>query len=398
MRKLFEQLPSAVGESSASALAVIERFDALTTEEASLDALVAAAAELTGAAAAVDDALNGRRAASDVAAVSQRLLDFLEGSPSTHGPSHEGMALTTPYGDTVVASIDAGSGHIGWALLTNREQLGSIHDLLVGERLAAAAAVEALRFRSSEQSDARIDPASVERLLTAGLSPEDAAYLARRARMNADVDHVVLAIGDTGLRPRAPDVLAGDVLRFLREHHVGARACVIDRRAIVVAEAGAALDRALAEIASDPPLDRIRVGVGTAQHIEMVAVSRAEAVDALLLGDVVGLGPVLACEDLGTWKLLLRIPADEILATADVQAVHSLHAPEGGLSDHKLLGVFCRTGSLRQTAACLHLHHSSVKYRLARIESTLGFDLDAEGRMRAMLAIRMLSAAQSDAR
>jgi hypothetical protein len=73
MRKLFEQLPDAVGESSASALAVIERFDALTTEEASLDALVAAAADLTGAAAAVDDALNGWRAASEVAAGSQDL-------------------------------------------------------------------------------------------------------------------------------------------------------------------------------------------------------------------------------------------------------------------------------------------------------------------------------------
>jgi hypothetical protein len=38
--------------------------------------------------------------------------------------------------------------------------------------------------------------------------------------------------------------------------------------------------------------------------------------------------------------------------------------------------AFCVFGSLRRTAEELHLHHSTVAARLARIEAELGWDLD----------------------
>jgi DNA-binding PucR family transcriptional regulator len=52
------------------------------------------------------------------------------------------------------------------------------------------------------------------------------------------------------------------------------------------------------------------------------------------------------------------------------------------------LEAFCRTGSLRQAAAELHLHHSSVAARLARVEQAVGWRLDTPGdRFRARLAV-----------
>lgn len=65
------------------------------------------------------------------------------------------------------------------------------------------------------------------------------------------------------------------------------------------------------------------------------------------------------------------------------------------------LEAFCRTGSLRKAAALLHLHHSSVADRLARVEDELGWRLDEPGdRFRArfaLLARRLASAVTTNA-
>jgi sugar diacid utilization regulator len=84
--------------------------------------------------------------------------------------------------------------------------------------------------------------------------------------------------------------------------------------------------------------------------------------------------------------LLADIPADRLRAQPDVQALE-------GLTDESLaaLAAFCRTGSLRQAAAELHLHHSSVAGRLAHAEKALGRHLTGpEDRFRARLALYAL--------
>jgi hypothetical protein len=53
--------------------------------------------------------------------------------------------------------------------------------------------------------------------------------------------------------------------------------------------------------------------------------------------------------------------------------------------------AFCRTGTLRQAAAELHLHHSTVAVRLAQVESALGWHLtDPRDRFRAQLALHAM--------
>jgi DNA-binding transcriptional LysR family regulator len=61
---------------------------------------------------------------------------------------------------------------------------------------------------------------------------------------------------------------------------------------------------------------------------------------------------------------------------------------ESGALDVDTLEAFCRTGSLRQAALALHLHHSSVAARLAHVEDALGWRLDEpQGRFRARMAL-----------
>ncbi|MDT7562032.1 MAG: hypothetical protein QOG76_656 [Pseudonocardiales bacterium] len=91
---------------------------------------------------------------------------------------------------------------------------------------------------------------------------------------------------------------------------------------------------------------------------------------------------------LGTLALLAELPAQRLRTEPDVLAIDALASTRAGALDVAALEAFCRTGSLRQAAAELHLHHSSVAARLARVEQAVGWRLDTPGdRFRARLAV-----------
>lgn len=91
---------------------------------------------------------------------------------------------------------------------------------------------------------------------------------------------------------------------------------------------------------------------------------------------------------LGVVALLAEFPMESLAAQPDVRALAQVAAGEGGASAIEALTVFLRTGSLRQAAVELHLHHSSVAVRLSHVEEALGWRLhDPEDRFRAQLAL-----------
>ncbi|WP_030264796.1 PucR family transcriptional regulator [Streptomyces sp. NRRL B-24484] len=92
-------------------------------------------------------------------------------------------------------------------------------------------------------------------------------------------------------------------------------------------------------------------------------------------------------EALGTVALLADLPAERLRSRPDVRALEELAGREEGAPAVAALAAFCRTGSLRQAAGELHLHHSSVAARLARVEAETGWRLrDPQDRFRAQLA------------
>ena len=99
---------------------------------------------------------------------------------------------------------------------------------------------------------------------------------------------------------------------------------------------------------------------------------------------------VVDYEGLGCLAMIAEIPAARLRQDPDVVAIAAL--PD---ADVDALEAFCRYGSLRQAAASLHMHHSSVAARIARVEATLNRHLDDPiDRFRvtlALLARRVLS-------
>jgi hypothetical protein len=81
-------------------------------------------------------------------------------------------------------------------------------------------------------------------------------------------------------------------------------------------------------------------------------------------------------------------PRQQIVLLPDVQAVGVLANSRSGSTDMNILDQLGRLGSLREVATQLHMHHSSVSYRVGRISDLLGFDVrSADGRYRARTAL-----------
>ena len=95
--------------------------------------------------------------------------------------------------------------------------------------------------------------------------------------------------------------------------------------------------------------------------------------------------PVIRYDDLGSLALLAEIPQDAARDNAHVAAIARM---AGNPEELETLDAYCATGSLRQAADLLHLHHSSVARRLEQIGKTLGIELtEPAGLVRARLAL-----------
>jgi sugar diacid utilization regulator len=81
-------------------------------------------------------------------------------------------------------------------------------------------------------------------------------------------------------------------------------------------------------------------------------------------------------DSLGSLAALAEVPSARLRGERDVQALDALAATENGALDIATLEAFCLTGSLRQAAEVLYIHHSTVAVRLSRVESALGWRLD----------------------
>ncbi|MFP8963897.1 PucR family transcriptional regulator, partial [Streptomyces nanhaiensis] len=153
------------------------------------------------------------------------------------------------------------------------------------------------------------------------------------------------------------------------------------------------------------PAPGTRVGIGSGADPLDAHTSWAQARSALRFAVAGAPEEAVADHDeLGPLALLADIPLERLRAQADVRRLGELgepaHGERGGPTTGQArpggellaaLAAFCRTGSLRQAAAELHLHHSSVAARLAHVEKETGWRLrDPQDRFRAQLALYAL--------
>ncbi|MDT0268412.1 helix-turn-helix domain-containing protein [Streptomyces sp. DSM 44915] len=316
-------------------------------------------------------------------------LELVDGRRVRFGP--DGRALPGVPGH-VSASVELRPAGRVWL---ERDGAAEPFDALVLEWMALAARVGPGRPWPAPRA---ADPALVERVLSEREGIEDRTRAVRLLGLHPGVPLRVLAVAadaadDAGVV--AVTLLARSGLAALvRVATVGPLAAAIVQPEEGAEAPAAALRAVLAERGRErlPGGARsrgIRFGVGGAVPAAQAAGSWAQATTALRFAG--GGGPEEAVVDhdaLGPLALLAEVPVARLRAEPGVRALAELVERDGGALGLAALAAFCRTGSLRQAAATLHLHHSSVAARLAVVESALGWRLhQPEDRFKAQLAL-----------
>ena len=139
-----------------------------------------------------------------------------------------------------------------------------------------------------------------------------------------------------------------------------------------------------------PPLpEGIRAGAATAPDPLGLPTALEQARTALrLAADVGGLAPaVIRHEDLGALAVIAeRISAEEAAEVGDVRRLEDLLAGHPWVVE--TLHAVLDQPSLRQSAAMLHGHHSTLQERLAWLSTQLGYSpVKGRGRQRAAVAV-----------
>ena len=216
----------------------------------------------------------------------------------------------------------------------------------------------------------------------------------RAARLGCDLDqpHVVLVAepwSDTlagRLRAASPGSLFDhreDSLRALVRLSSAASESFVERLARIHAELG----------------EPVSIGVSSVcQGQASYGDGFAEAQQALVGTVVLSRGPaVLAYDDLGAYKYLLRVAVDGGIRDATVDAVGKLaayDAQRGAQLVATLEEFLRRHGSISATSEALYVHPNTLRQRLRRIGELSGLDLRRDDWLAIEIAVKMVKLQQ----
>ncbi|MFD4752936.1 PucR family transcriptional regulator ligand-binding domain-containing protein [Streptomyces sp. NPDC058426] len=366
--------------------AIHERFTAVALGGGSYQELMNVLLELTGLAAAVRD--------------EQGLVLASAGAPATERPPAAVRPVRHGAGPGGTVGLWAEPGHT-----PDPYQLVALeHATTIAATLAAqerALAVRAQRYRAL--------------LLTELVShtPRDRAETLRRAAAmgwNLGVPRAAVLVETDDTRepgtPGGAELGTEERLLPLVRHAAGEGAIVWGGGSglTLLVEPGASLDarcHALhAALTAARPGRRVVVAAGTVRaDFTEFAESYAEAAETLSLGrEVHGDDFVAGYEGLGVYRLLGRLPAEELRrltheALAPLLAYDEAH--DGSLVD-TLSAYLLHDRNKVATAARLHVHYNTLRYRLRQIDRlTGGLDRHPLSRLQTELAVharRLLAA------
>jgi hypothetical protein len=124
--------------------------------------------------------------------------------------------------------------------------------------------------------------------------------------------------------------------------------------------------------------EKVWVGVGSACGPEELGRSLADAQLALALSELIGDGPVTSFDDLGVWRIFSRGDPSVLMGLIErwlgpLIEYDAKHGSELVKTLTAYLGTSC---NLTAAANRLFVHRNTLKYRLSRIASMTGRDLD----------------------
>ncbi|MFN3006028.1 PucR family transcriptional regulator [Mycolicibacterium wolinskyi] len=225
------------------------------------------------------------------------------------------------------------------------------------------------------------DPALLEVALSPTAQREERARAIRLLGLDENRPVRVLAVSATS-PPEALQIIAtqlpGQSIRTARIGNTTAVVCQggCDTRELadgLEAEIVAAFPAPMAAQADRGPW----VGIGSGCNVFAAPASWQQALRALRFASSTGYGRrAVAYERLSALELLAELPLDGVRGNRDVARINEIAATPAGALEVQTAEAFFVFGSLRRTAAELHVHHSTVAARLAHLSDQMDWDLD----------------------
>jgi hypothetical protein len=358
MHGLLSKL-AGIDSSAERGLRVIEFFDQLTMHHADIEAVTRAAAVLAQATAGVvlDDL-------GEIYAItaSGALLD------------HAG-----PGAGALVNEIVVDDQSVGRAWL-DRPEAGDGHewDELIISRMALALATVYARTRAEHvQQLGLADPALLHVLIRDSSTEAETARAARLLGFPPGETVRVIATSGPG-NVDEPTARMRKALAAATGRRVVAAAMSANTAVLILAASGAP---------AVIPGSELAVCVGSPVPVEQAARSWHAARRGLRFTSLPGRRWTTA-DELGCLVALADVDPAHVNALPDVQAISKVSAGRSGRNDLELLDCLGRFDSIREIASALHMHHSSVAYRLSKMSDVLGYDpRTPEGQYRARTAL-----------
>ncbi|MCJ0905683.1 CdaR family transcriptional regulator [Rhodococcus sp. ARC_M6] len=369
----------------------------LITQLSGLDTSAEAAVRII---AAFDTLIEARVPAGALTRATAALAQCTAG---IHRPDHSVIRFTSDGrqldGVHATSSLTASwfDGHSVWL-----ERSGPPHPLdgLVLERFAMAARILLTPPNRLAPTDLA-DPALIELLISKSPSPEDRARAI--SLLGLDPSRPVRMVAVSTVDQQNPGEAAKTLVGYGLPTAKLVRVATIGTVAAVVLQPRSNISAIPSNLRGNlhvSPLNwksgkgaasGIVAGVGSAVLPHQAPQSWMQGKLALKFSVARTESAVIDHDDLGALALLADIPSQRLLANADVAALAEFATTEHGRQDLAALAALCKTGSLRQAAVLLHMHHSTIATRIARTEQKVGWDLGSSGGvLRANIALQAL--------
>ncbi len=291
--------------------------------------------------------------------------------------------------------IGSGSGP------TDPGRLDVLDDLIV-EQGALVCAVEMARAKAVREAEKRLKGDLLNALLQENISPRDAELWAQGMDLDLSQSHAALRFAWGGSpspsRRRLETIVNGEMARK------GLRAILSPMGAEIVCfcelpmgamrpETAILLGQSVVDQAAREHIEApLLCGVGSASKtLNDWRVSFRQAGQALELARRFKERKALYFPDLSVYRLLIQIEHSPELSAFQEEILGPLLSNEGGRELIRTLeAYFEHNGNLSQTAEALYIHRNTLIYRMDRVASITGLNLDnPETRLAVQLALHI---------
>ena len=397
---------------------IARQFTELALEGRGMPAIAQALARATGLLVAFEDrfgslSLFGSQAAPELEAAfragAPELLAWLRGRRlSASEPPVEEFTLDGAGLRRLVAPVVLHDGAVGYLSLARSPGTFREIERVALVRAAAACAIEMLRESAALEAEDRVGATFLDELLAGdAVSPERIRRLASRLGYDLRVPQLVVAMQRHPRQPAgagASESAARD-LQAAVEGELGRRQvrCLIrawEERAAVLYSAPNGQPRTTELLEAVRAIgarlgEPVSAGVSRlASGPEGIPGAYREAQGALTLGTrLFGPGRVTSYGDLGVYRLLLTLERSPEMTAFYDEMLGRLEANDkrgDGELVRTLEAYFASKNSPTEAAERLHVHRNTLLYRLRRIQTITGLDLDdPETRLALHLALRV---------